>query len=1567
MRKTLPKLMALLLCLALLWQQAPGQKASAAGGDGVVTYRALLIGNAAYDGGQSLRAPQYDAAHMEQLLLQQDFDGASFAPEHILKLMNATKLAMLETIRRELASQADGDDVTYFYYSGHGTFDGNTSYLVGVELALLSIEELKAALDMVPGHKVVLLDCCYSGGFAGRSAGSVPIAGPNVKNPDGAKKQGGAASQADEIRQFQSAVMQPFEQKQAERQALASSGYKVLSAAAPFQYSYEYRFSAAGGAGYGPLFRMNGVDYAGGTGNYSGEFTGMLVAGAGRVSFNDVFPEVRALADVDRDRQVTMAELYRYLRGAVLYSTVQAYPEHDNTVLFRHSEAGAPDWGTPVLCVSANSSAHAPALNEPVRLDLMCDSGWQTTVSLRRVRLLGDNRTADNAGYEIRTVATLSLDGPVPDGSEATLLWYGEDQDGMDAGDGWYYATLRGGSLQYPPVPFELRRGVSNFPGAEQLPVNTTFSAAVPGDGHLVYSYTPTADGLLQLESVNGTDEQNPEAELYDADGNSLAWNDDAADPDRNFRLLRCLKAGQQYYIAISLNSGGGVRLSILARFLTPQANNALVAADTSRMSYAVIRPDVSGQWTIMAKAAYEDGASGITLYDAWFNPVAWGERAYDSYRSARVYLEAGRLYILETPKIPLSMQVAAYGPGKQPVPNVSAAPVLPSGTGAAVRIGHGRETQYFRVQPQASGIYRFYATAPREGTAKVDSYAFLLDAAGAALASDEDVDFDGGQVQFDFETPLTAGKTYVLAVRAHVYAGQLSSANPTLDFTVYGTLAGQSRQSAAVSAIAPSDKAVVALCDDDGVLANGSGAGGKLLGWGSSVDAEHDGTTGFDFGEGLQAIRRWTPQLLYVPGGASLTGLWTVGHGFIARGSGGALYAWGISTEDADYGVIRRLDSPANGLASRNVLYMAQGSGQNWLYLLDGNSGRIYRMEGLAGIPGEEPAPAGAYSKIAVTSGSLFALDDGGSLVAKGSNRYGECGNGGTSAVSTLTAVSMPRPVMDFAAGENHVLALDDRGDVYAWGSNDYGSLGLGSLDRIGSSPAQVSLDGLLSPGETVVRVFAGGNCSAAITSFGRVLAWGANDFGQLGVGSTFSKGTPAAVGALDPAELGAGRQAIEIVFGPESAYAILNDGSVLVCGRNEYGQLGFVSNSVRVFTPLTQPDLRSSNNSLLSIKLSAGALSPSFNPETFEYTVKMPEGVALSTVEAIKADATAALTIDGQSISEKIINAGPGPVRVVIEVTAQDGTTRSYVLNYPQSRSSNAALSSLQYSAGYLATPVNPTLSNYTILVPETVTAPIRLTPVLADPNASLTIDGMAAASKTVSPPGSGSVTVLVKVTAQTGNTCDYSFQIIRAPMLAGFSATPYYSGYPSIATGGSNRLTLRYSINCPCTVKIEVKKSGKWVALLNKAETSVGSKAFVWDGKAAGKYLPAGRYTVRITPYYAGKAGSQRTLTIRVLPKPRVTIIGVYPLPYRANGRNTLRIAFEWMGMTDVKAEIVTPSGKLVRSLYTQPNAPPGGKKFRWDGRNNQGKLVTPGAYRARITCGPIVRYQTITVKK
>ncbi|HZD60824.1 MAG TPA: RCC1 repeat-containing protein, partial [Anaerolineae bacterium] len=155
----------------------------------------------------------------------------------------------------------------------------------------------------------------------------------------------------------------------------------------------------------------------------------------------------------------------------------------------------------------------------------------------------------------------------------------------------------------------------------------------------------------------------------------------------------------------------------------------------------------------------------------------------------------------------------------------------------------------------------------------------------------------------------------------------------------------------------------------------------------------------------------------------------------------------------------------------------------------------------------------------------------------------------------SSTYATTQPVTPM-IAAGARHSLALKSDGTVLAWGRNDYGQLG-NETTTSSSTPVQVS--GLTN----VTTVTAGWWHSLALELDGTVWAWGDNRYGQLGNETTTSSSKPVQVSNLS------GVVAISSCLGAHSL-ALKSDGTVWAWGGNWYGQLGDGTTTMYKTTPV-------------------------------------------------------------------------------------------------------------------------------------------------------------------------------------------------------------------------------------------------------------------------------------------------------------------------------------------------------------------------------------------------------------
>ncbi|TQL35262.1 Ig-like domain repeat protein [Salinispora arenicola] len=193
---------------------------------------------------------------------------------------------------------------------------------------------------------------------------------------------------------------------------------------------------------------------------------------------------------------------------------------------------------------------------------------------------------------------------------------------------------------------------------------------------------------------------------------------------------------------------------------------------------------------------------------------------------------------------------------------------------------------------------------------------------------------------------------------------------------------------------------------------------------------------------------------------------------------------------------------------------------------------------------------PAGTtITAVAAGDRHSLALTSTGTMLAWGENFIGQLGDGTTTRRSTPVAVDLPAgtTVTAVAAGDRHSLALTSADTVLAWGDNSAGQLGDGTTT---DSSTPVTVD--LPAGTTITTVAAGAYHSLALTSADTMLAWGYNIFGQLGDGTTTDRDTPVAV------DLPAGTTITTVAGGARHTLAMTSAGTMLAWGHNNFGQLG-------------------------------------------------------------------------------------------------------------------------------------------------------------------------------------------------------------------------------------------------------------------------------------------------------------------------------------------------------------------------------------------------------------------------
>ena len=184
----------------------------------------------------------------------------------------------------------------------------------------------------------------------------------------------------------------------------------------------------------------------------------------------------------------------------------------------------------------------------------------------------------------------------------------------------------------------------------------------------------------------------------------------------------------------------------------------------------------------------------------------------------------------------------------------------------------------------------------------------------------------------------------------------------------------------------------------------------------------------------------------------------------------------------------------------------------------------------------------------ISLAAGGNFgcAIRVGGTARCWGQGGSGQLGNGSTGDRGSSVAVQTLDNAVAISAGTNHACALRANGTVHCWGDNSSGQLGNNSLSRRTSPVAATGIAGDI--GARAIASHSGYVC--ALRGNGTVSCWGNNATGQLGDGTTVSRGQPVAVAGVS--------NATQIAVGNGHSCARIADGTVQCWGRNDNGQVG-------------------------------------------------------------------------------------------------------------------------------------------------------------------------------------------------------------------------------------------------------------------------------------------------------------------------------------------------------------------------------------------------------------------------
>lgn len=173
-------------------------------------------------------------------------------------------------------------------------------------------------------------------------------------------------------------------------------------------------------------------------------------------------------------------------------------------------------------------------------------------------------------------------------------------------------------------------------------------------------------------------------------------------------------------------------------------------------------------------------------------------------------------------------------------------------------------------------------------------------------------------------------------------------------------------------------------------------------------------------------------------------------------------------------------------------------------------------------------------------------ALDSLDVMWCWGAGADGQRGDGSMGRSLVPTRVSGVTSWKTLGLGIRHTCAIATDDSLWCWGLNDHGRLGLGdNSPQFQYVPARVGT-------ETWRSLGVGGEFACAVTIGGAVRCWGANQYGQLGEGSTSNRTAPTVAGQDEFTDY------TEVMAGEGHVCGLRAEGELRCWGRNHRGQLG-------------------------------------------------------------------------------------------------------------------------------------------------------------------------------------------------------------------------------------------------------------------------------------------------------------------------------------------------------------------------------------------------------------------------
>jgi len=300
------------------------------------------------------------------------------------------------------------------------------------------------------------------------------------------------------------------------------------------------------------------------------------------------------------------------------------------------------------------------------------------------------------------------------------------------------------------------------------------------------------------------------------------------------------------------------------------------------------------------------------------------------------------------------------------------------------------------------------------------------------------------------------------------------------------------------------------------------------------------------------------------------------------------------------------------------------------------GNLG-LGTSEGFINTFRQEPTNATNWAKVFSGWYTSFAIKSNGTLWSCGSNVYGATGLGQTSGEeSSFTQVGTGTNWSEVSGSPFHTVALTTAGKLWAWGANNFGRLGLaGGGEQIYYTPQPIDA------ASNYTAVTSGIDNSLVMRSDGAIFAGGSNSSGKLGIGTNDATTSNLAFVRIGTAT---NWKSISMRLGEGHSGVINNSSQMLITGADNYYQLGNndgTPTNSNSFTQVTCDDLLAVNDFSSDKKLS-------LYPNPAKDFVVLQSAKAISEVKIYSA--TGAIVKSISKVSDNKINVADLPAGVYI-----------------------------------------------------------------------------------------------------------------------------------------------------------------------------------------------------------------------------------------------------------------------------------------------------------------------------